>query len=105
MNQGLSYWADIISIVSGGMTILGISGILTSSLVKKGETPFSNSVIRVLAYSIRIFFCVVFALAMFGISYYPWYFLSLFSTSSWTCISASSVLCNSTREFHRLYLL
>jgi hypothetical protein len=76
MNLELNYWANIISVVSGVMTILGIGGIFTFSLFKKGETPFWNSVIRIFAYSIRLFFCVIFGLAMFGISYYPWYFLS-----------------------------
>jgi len=51
--------ANIISIIAGIITILGIGGIVTWSLSKKGKTQWSNTVLSVFSYGIKTAFCII----------------------------------------------
>ena len=51
--------ANIISIIAGIITILGIGGIVTWSLSKKGKTQWSDTVLSVSSYGIKTAFCII----------------------------------------------
>ncbi|SRR6266436_1856475 len=57
MNK-LSLTANIISIISGFITILGIGGIVSWSLSTKDRGPFQRKVAAVLAFSLKTAFCI-----------------------------------------------
>ena len=51
--------ANIISIIAGIITILGIGGIVTWSLSKKGKSQFSDTVLSVFSYGIKTVSCII----------------------------------------------
>ena len=51
--------ANIISIIAGIITILGIGGIVTWSLSKKGKSQFSDTVLSVFSYGIKTASCII----------------------------------------------
>lgn len=51
--------ANIISIIAGIITILGIGGILTWSLSRKGKTQWSENVLSVFSYGIKTALCII----------------------------------------------
>ncbi len=55
----ISQFANIISIISGAMTILGISGIVTWGLFKREEELLANKIIAVSTYSVKCFLCII----------------------------------------------
>lgn len=67
----LSYFADIIGIISGIMALLGMGGILSWSVFKKGKTPFSDMVLSIFAYSIKTALCLLLILPVAGFAYLP----------------------------------
>jgi hypothetical protein len=58
MNK-LNLTANIISIISGVITILGIGGIVSWSLFSKERRPFQQKVAAVLAFALKTGFCLV----------------------------------------------
>lgn len=55
----LSYIADIVSLIAGSMTILGIGGVVTWSFARNRPSQFNEKVITIFSYSTKIFLCVV----------------------------------------------
>jgi len=72
MNTDLSYYADIIGIVSGVMSIVGISGILGWSIFGKGKNPLSRTILMFFAYSVKAFLCIVLLGVMLFVLSVPW---------------------------------
>lgn len=58
-NNQISYFADIVSIIAGLMTMLGIGGIVTWSLSKKHRSTFDDRVVSIAVYSAKIFLCML----------------------------------------------
>jgi hypothetical protein len=56
--------ADIISIITGIMTILGISGILSWSFTRESGGSFSSNSISVFAKSVKLGLCLIFQLIL-----------------------------------------
>jgi len=52
-------FADIITIISGIMTIFGVTGIISWSLVKESEQTLSQATISIFAKSFKIALCIV----------------------------------------------
>lgn len=59
--------ANIISIIAGIITILGIGGIVTWSISKKGKTQWSDTVLSVFGYGIKTAFCIIFGVIILWI--------------------------------------
>ena len=72
MNNDLNYYADIIGIISGLMSIVGISGILGWSIFRKGKSPLANTILQIFAYSIKIFLCIILLGALLLLLQLPW---------------------------------
>lgn len=68
----LDYVADVVSIIAGTMTILGISGIVSLSLFTKRESLLSNRVLSVFAMSVKIFLCLVPLPFLYLLLILPW---------------------------------
>lgn len=54
-----AFWADVVTVISGAFTILGVSGVLSWSLFGHGPTAFTRLVLTISAFSIKSFFCLV----------------------------------------------
>jgi hypothetical protein len=59
--QDLHLIADIVGIVSGTFTIVGISGIVTWSLFGQGRSPLQETILDIAIFSIKSFLCLVLA--------------------------------------------
>ena len=56
--------ANIITIISGSMTMLGISGIVTWGLFKRKKYQLAEKIIVISTYSIKCFLCTILLLIM-----------------------------------------
>ena len=66
---------NVVSLVSGTMTIFGLSGLVTWSLFKKERGYFDNKVLSIFAFSIKSFLCSILLLIMYGLSAFPYGFV------------------------------
>lgn len=71
----LSFIADIVGIVTGFMTLLGIGGIFTWSVFNKKNSPLSERVWEIFGYSIKTFLCLFLTAAL----YQPFWLLVSFA--------------------------
>jgi hypothetical protein len=75
----LSNIADIVTLVAGGMTILGVGGLVTWSFFKDGKDGFSSVILTVFSYSIKTALCLAIIPFMFAIMILPWIFAVAFA--------------------------
>ncbi|AFL73258.1 hypothetical protein [Thiocystis violascens] len=71
----LSYLADIVTLIAGAMTILGLSGLLSWSYFHKNESPLSERVLTIFAYSIKTSLACV--LTYYAYWLWSWFYLWL----------------------------
>lgn len=72
MNDNLNLYAAIISIISGSMTILGISGFLSWSFFQRDQNLLASKALEVMAYSIKVFMCIVLFFLLLLVFFVPW---------------------------------
>ncbi|MCB0450967.1 MAG: hypothetical protein KDC97_12695 [Confluentibacter sp.] len=68
----LSGIADIITIIAGTMTILGVSGLVTWSFFKEKKGGFPEIILSIFVYSIKTALCLVILPVMALILFFPW---------------------------------
>jgi len=74
----LSYFADIVTIISGFMTIIGISGVVTWSLTRNSKTLLEERIVAVFVISVKCFICILLAVPLYLISYFILGFIIVF---------------------------
>ena len=74
MNDGISNIADIITIIAGTMTILGISGFLTWSMFKEKNGLLSDKLLSIFSYSIKCALCLAILPFIGLLVFFPWIF-------------------------------
>src|SRR5471030_2245714 len=84
MSQTLTYLSTLVSLVSGAMTILGVSGLLTWSLTDKKRGTFDDNVIGVMAATTKLAIAVVVLLVGAGIGFITHFFVLLLAKGSIT---------------------
>jgi len=74
LQANFSNFADIITVVSGIMTILGVSGFLTWSIFKGKDGLLSEKLLSIFAYSVKSAICISLLPILAMLLYFPWMF-------------------------------
>ena len=74
----LAFIADILGIITGVMTILGLGGILSWGLLRRHDSPLSDRMLEIFGYSVKTFICIVLTFILFQLF---WQFTSLASAA------------------------
>jgi len=74
VEQGISQIANLITIISGTMTILGVSGFLTWSIFSGKDGLLSERLLSIFAYSIKSAMCLAVIPFIGMLIFFPWIF-------------------------------